>query len=131
MVIARRYVDEMVAHAREGAPEEVCGLLAGDGIHVLQVYRITNSEHSPRFFLMDSQEQLRAVLDIDDKGLDLMAVYHSHPATEPRPSQTDVELASWPGAQYVIVSLAPPDHPEIRSWRIEDEEVTESELTIV
>lgn len=120
-----------MVHAREGTPQEVCGILARDADgRVCKAYRITNTEHSPRFYVMDSQEQLRALLDIDDYDLEVAAVYHSHPATEPRPSRTDIELAKWPGVQFLIVSLADPDKPETRLWSIEDGVVTEAELQV-
>jgi proteasome lid subunit RPN8/RPN11 len=80
---------------------------------------------------MDSEEQLKAVLEIDDEGWDIGAVYHSHPASEPRPSQTDIRLAQWPGTLFIIVSLANPEAPEIKAWSIEGGEVTESELQII
>jgi len=130
VVIPSAILDEMVAHAREGSPEEVCGILAGTDGNVTRLYRITNAEHSPRLYLMDSQEQLQAMLDIDDRDLDLTAVYHSHPASPPRPSKTDIELAQWPGTAYVIVSLTNPEAPEIRGWQIESGGVSEIELTV-
>jgi proteasome lid subunit RPN8/RPN11 len=106
-------------------------MLAGrPGQPVSRLYRITNVEHSPRFYVMDSQEQLKALLDIDARDLEMAAMYHSHPATEPRPSKTDIELAKWPGAGYLIVSLADPKNPELRLWTIEGGAVAESGLQI-
>ncbi len=131
MVIGQAVIDEIIRHAREGSPEEVCGLLATSDGHVVRRYPITNTEHSERFYVMDSEEQLKAVLEIDDEGWDIGAVYHSHPASEPRPSQTDIRLAQWPGTLFIIVSLANPEAPEIRAWSIEGGEVTESELQII
>lgn len=132
MVIPQRFIDEITSHAQAGSPEEVCGILARDsGGAICRLYRITNGEHSPRFYVMDPREQLDAVLDIDDRGLEVAGVYHSHPATEPRPSATDIKLAQWPGIEYVIVSLRDPEYPEMRVWRIEDGAVSESDLRIV
>jgi len=130
VVIPRGFVDDMVSHARDGSPEEVCGILAGRDGQVSMLYRITNSEHSERFYVMDSQEHLRAQLDIDDRNLEVVGVYHSHPASEPRPSKTDIELARWPAPQYVIVSLRDPSEPEIRCWRIEDGNASETHFQV-
>ena len=131
MVIGRSFADEMIAHAREGAPEEICGFLARDADdQVCKLYRITNIEHSERFYVMDSQEQLHALLEMDRTNLEPAAVYHSHPATEPRPSQHDIDLAKWPGLRFIIVSLRNPQNPEIRVWNIEDGQVTEEPLTV-
>jgi proteasome lid subunit RPN8/RPN11 len=131
MVIAQRFIDDMIAHAREGEPEEVCGILATRNDEVQALYRITNSEHSPVFFVMDPQEQLRAILDIEAQGMDIGAIYHSHTMTAARPSATDIKLAQWPGALSIIVSLAKPNAPEVRAWRISDGQVTEEHLDIV
>ena len=131
MVIGQSFVDEIVQHAREGAPEEVCGLLARDATgKIVRSYRITNGEHSERFYVMDSQEQLKALLDIDNSDLETAAVYHSHPASEPRPSQHDIALAKWPGVRFLIVSLRDPQNPEIRIWDLDDGNVVEDQLTI-
>jgi proteasome lid subunit RPN8/RPN11 len=131
VVIPHEVLDRIVEQARLGAPEEVCGLLAGrDGI-VIDAHPVTNCEHSPTFYRMDPDEQLRAVLRIeDDLDLEVLAIYHSHPATEPRPSLTDIRLAQWPGMTYIIVSLRNPDSPEIRSWSIEDGAVDERPITV-
>lgn len=128
MVIPEPLRREMIEHARAGAPEEVCGILATTDGEAKKLFRVTNAEHSPRFYVMDSQEQLQALMEIDHLSLEAGAVYHSHPASEPRPSPTDIELAKWPGTVFVIVSLANPQEPEIRGWRIEDGVVSEEPL---
>lgn len=98
---------------------------------VRELYRVTNAEHSPVFYVMDPQEQLRATLAIEDADMEVGAVYHSHTMTAPRPSETDVKLAQWPGAVFIIVSLANDLDPELRGWMIEDGQVTEEPLEVV
>jgi proteasome lid subunit RPN8/RPN11 len=66
---------------------------------------------------------------IEDSGLDLGAIYHSHTRTEPYPSQTDINLAFYPDAVYVIVGLAG-DQPDVRAFQIRDGQVQEAELEI-
>jgi proteasome lid subunit RPN8/RPN11 len=100
-----------------------------DGI-AQKVYPIRNASDSPVNYEMDPQEQLHAMLDIEDNGWDLGAIYHSHTRTRAYPSQTDIGLAFYPDALQIIVSLAEFDRPEIRAFRIEDGQVTEAPIRI-
>jgi proteasome lid subunit RPN8/RPN11 len=79
---------------------------------------------------VDPKDLLRIYRDIDGNGWDVLAIYHSHTHTEAYPSPTDVRLAAWPEAYYVIVSLADEANPVLRAFRIEDGQVTEEELTV-
>jgi proteasome lid subunit RPN8/RPN11 len=127
MRIARRHWDEMVAHAREDAPNECCGLLRTDGDEVLELVRVENERHSPYGFQLGFKALVTAN-DWDDEGHGV-AVYHSHPRSAPEPSQTDINLAQYPHWLWLIVSLA--GEPEIRAWRISDGKVSEEELDVV
>ena len=96
-------IDEMVAHAREEAPNECCGLVASSNGDVKRVYRAANAERSPVKYVVDPRDQIRIQNEIDDHGWELGAIYHSHTRTEPFPSQTDINLArNWPDPLYVI-----------------------------
>lgn len=138
MQIAKRYVDEMVAHALEDDPDECCGILAGADGKVVKLYRITNTAHSPYLYNMDPLEQNKVTLGIDDKGWDLLAFYHSHTHSAAYPSSTDVRMASWedgtsiwPGTHYILVSLEDHDNPDVKAFRITDGSVTEEELRVI
>ncbi len=130
MVITRVQVEEMIQHARAGFPNEACGLIASRDGRAVKVYCLENAEESPVTYRMDSEEQLRAMLEIDDKGWDLGAVFHSHTRTRAYPSATDVRLAFYPGTLYVIVSLADPATPDVRAFRIEEGRIIEDALDI-
>jgi [CysO sulfur-carrier protein]-S-L-cysteine hydrolase len=128
--IGRDMLDEMVAHAREEAPNECCGLVASRNGEAVRVYRATNAEQSPVNYVVDPRDQLRIQNDIDDNGWDLGAIYHSHTRTEPFPSQTDINLArNWPDPLYVIVGVAN-DEPDVRAFRIVDGQVSEAALEV-
>jgi len=130
MKIARQLFDEMIAHAREEAPNECCGMVGSSDGHAVEVYRATNAEASPLRFRIDPEEQLELHNKIDDAGLDLGAIYHSHTHTAPYPSQTDINFAAnWPGLEWVIVGLAD-DKPEVRCYLIEQGEVREVPLEV-
>jgi [CysO sulfur-carrier protein]-S-L-cysteine hydrolase len=121
--------DALVAHAWSDYPYEVCGLLGRRPDGTLIHYPIGNAERSMTFYVMDAKDLLRAMREIEDEGYDL-AIYHSHPHTEAYPSRTDVELAAYPDASYLIVSLQDRDRPEMRAFEIVDGEVSELALTL-
>ncbi len=129
--IGRALRDEIVAHAREDHPDEACGLVAGVGGEPTRVVRMANIARSPTFYEMDPLELLRAFNRMEDDGEDLVVIYHSHTATEAYPSRTDVSIAGYPDAHYVLVSTREPDTEELRSFRIVDGVVTEEPVEIV
>ena len=126
----RSYVDEIIAHAREDAPNECCGIIAGNDGRAEKLYRAVNAEASPFRYNVDPKDLLRIYRDIDGHGWDVLAIYHSHTHTEAYPSPTDVNLAAWPDARYLIVSLEDDANPVLRAFRIEDGQVTEEELAV-
>ena len=129
---------QLIDHAREGDPDEVCGMLAGRAGQIQRVFRVHNvadeitadqevfldrethvatSGRRPMHYYMDPLDQLRVYREIDDLDLDVVAYYHSHTHTEARPSPTDIRLARDPSALWVLVSLT--DQPAVRAWRID------------
>ena len=130
LTLARSYVDEMIAHAREDAPNECCGIIAADDGAAKKLYRAVNAEASPYRYNVDPKDLLRIYHDLDDRGWDVMVIYHSHTHTEAYPSPTDTRLAAWPDAYYVIVSLEDEANPVVRAFRITDGKVTEEDLEI-
>ena len=130
MELSQHYADAIIQHALEDDPDECCGILAGrDGL-VTHLYRMTNVEHSPYRYSMDGKEMLQVLNGIDDSGAELMAIYHSHTHSPAYPSDTDVRLATWPEATYLLVSLLAKDAPELRGFAIVDGQVTEQPVTI-
>jgi [CysO sulfur-carrier protein]-S-L-cysteine hydrolase len=125
--IGRDLYEQMIEHARQEAPNECCGMLAARDGQAVKLYRATNAAASPLRYEVDSAELYRIQMEIDDADLELGAIYHSHTRTDPYPSQTDINLARYPEALYVIVGLAG-DEPEVRAFAIRDGEVTEDEL---
>jgi [CysO sulfur-carrier protein]-S-L-cysteine hydrolase len=120
----------LVAHARAEYPNEACALLAGRDDAVERVYALPNAEASPTFYVVEPRAQLRAMTEMDDLGLDLVGIFHSHVATEAYPSRTDVELAAYPDAAYLILSLADRDAPVLRAFRIRDGQVEEEPVQV-
>ena len=132
--IKRRFVEEMIEHARLENPNECCGILAGVESQVTKLYRIKNSTPSPYRYVMDPEEQLGAMRDADEQSLELMAFYHSHTHSLAYPSDTDVRMATesgWVDFCYVLVSLEDQSKPDVRFFDISvDGDVTEQEAEI-
>lgn len=130
--IEKRYIDEMIAHARGEAPNECCGILGGKDGRVLQLYRAINAEQSPYRYNVEPHDLLRIYRECDERGWDFVGIYHSHTGSEAYPSLTDVRLAAWrPEALYFLVSLLDSENPDVRAYRIVDGQVSEEELEII
>jgi desampylase len=107
-----------VAHARETAPRECCGLLFGDGEVADRLVRGRNVHATPETRYEIDPAQLReAIAGNDDTDRFLVGIYHSHPRTEPKPSEFDIANARWPEQVYVLTSLRF-DPPEVFAYRI-------------
>ena len=130
MRIAPELYDEIVAHAQADAPNECCGMIASRNGDAVKVYRAANAAASPLRYEIDGAEQYRIQTEIDDSDLDLGAIYHSHTRSAPYPSQTDINLAFYPNALYVIVGLAGAQ-PEVKAYEIRDGQVIDAELNVV
>ena len=128
--LPRDFADAIVDQARSEHPNEACGLLAGTNGSATKLFPTTNAERSPVIYRIDPKEQFRVFKQIDDDGLDLVGIYHSHTRSPAYPSNTDVAQAYYPEAVYLIVSLAQPDAPDLRGYRITDGKVTEISLDI-
>jgi len=129
MRIGRELYDEIIAHAEAEAPNECCGMIASSDGKAVQVYPAVNAAASPLRYEIDGAEQYRIQMAIENAGLDLGAIYHSHTRSEPKPSQTDINLAFYPEALYVIVGLAGAE-PDVRAYEIRHGRVADAELLV-
>lgn len=119
--LTRAQLEQILAQARAEAPNECCGLLLGRGDAVAEVFPGRNVDETPRTrYVMDPRDQLRAFRLMDERGWDLVGIYHSHPHTEAYPSETDKSRALYPDARYMIVSLREPEDPQVRAFRLLD-----------
>jgi len=129
MIITSALWQEIVDHALADAPDECCGMIASRGGRAVRVHRATNAAASPLRYEIDGLEQYRIQTEIEDDGLDLGAIYHSHTRSAPYPSQTDINLAFYPDSLYVIVGVAGPE-PDVRAFTIVDAHVQEVALQV-
>jgi proteasome lid subunit RPN8/RPN11 len=128
IIIPRQLWQAMREQVSRDAPLESCGLVAGHGRRAEQVYPITNLLASPVRFRMEAREQLQAFESIETCGLELLAIYHSHPTGPEIPSETDLEES-----QYEVVNLiwSPrEDNWQARAFWLEKNKATEIPVVI-
>ena len=130
ITIPKHIYDDLIQHAKEGFPLEVCGILGGSDDTVSATYRMTNTDASNEHFMMDPKEQFSVVKDLRAKGLAMLAIYHSHPETPARPSEEDIKLALTPDVSYIIISLADSDKADMKSFKISNGNVIAEEIVV-
>jgi proteasome lid subunit RPN8/RPN11 len=125
------HLETMLAHLRASLPHEGCGLLAGRAGRVTHVLTANNVSSRPLVeYEMDPYQQLRHFEWLDDQGLDLVGIFHSHPVGPAYPSPTDLARAFYPDSVYVIISLLEVDAPQVRGFLIDDHTVHEVEIVV-
>ena len=129
MLIERAAVEMVIAHARDEAPDECCGLLLGSATRIERAHRANNLDASPSRFLIDPQDHFDAIRAARAAGRQVVGVYHSHPSTAAAPSATDLADATYTEYAYVIVSLAS-DRPDVRLFRLQAGQFVEEPLEV-
>jgi proteasome lid subunit RPN8/RPN11 len=120
----------MIAHARADAPNECCGMVASRDGAAVAVHRARNAAASPLRYEIEGMEQYEIQNAIEEVGLELGAIYHSHTRSDPLPSQTDINLAFYPEALYIILGVKGEDD-DVRAWTIAGGQVSEAALEVV
>lgn len=128
--LPRAFVDEIVAQAVEELPNEACGLIAGNSGVPVRLFRMWNADQSPVTYRLDAKEQFQAFKEMENRGWELFAIYHSHTHTEAYPSATDRRQAFYPESRYLVLSLVDRDNPVLKGFRILDGQVTEEEVRV-
>ena len=129
--ISRALLDAVIAHARAEVPNECCGLLAGsnDGRATRQ-FPIRNDLASPTEYLTNARDLLDAMKAARAEGIEVLAIYHSHPTSEPIPSKTDLANNTWgETAMHVIVGLAGTE-VSVRGWWLGEKDFQEAEIVV-
>jgi proteasome lid subunit RPN8/RPN11 len=121
----------MIAHAKADFPLECCGILAGKDDNISHIYKMKNNDRSRTSYLMDPKEQISVFKEMRSLDIEMKAIYHSHPNHPAYPSMTDVELAYYPEAVYIIISINNNRDTKVLGFRIIHEEITEEELSFL
>ncbi|NWG34532.1 MAG: M67 family metallopeptidase [Chloroflexi bacterium] len=129
MILTREHVREIERHVALHAPLEACGLLAGKNNRVEHVLFVRNQAESPVRFVMDPVEQLRAFDWMDAQRLDLLGIFHSHPAGPETVSPTDIAEAAYPVVHVVCSQTG--GVWKLRGFWIENDEAVEIVLRVV
>jgi len=122
--LQKNHIQEIIAYAREASPHECCGLIGGKADGAAQtIYRTRNVAADPLVAYEAAPEDLfTAQRAMRQRGEQLLAIYHSHPrSSDPQPSATDVRLAYYPSAVYLIVGLGR-EEPCMRAFQISERE---------
>ena len=122
LALSQKHFEEIIAHAREASPNECCGLISGTADGAAQtIYRTRNIAAAPLVAYEAAPEDLFAAQRaMRERGEELLAIYHSHPrSSDPQPSATDVRLAYYPSAVYLIAGLGKSE-PCLRAFRIDE-----------
>jgi proteasome lid subunit RPN8/RPN11 len=128
LIITNEQLQSMIEHAQRHAPLEACGLLAGKNAAVEKILFVQNQAKSPVRFVMDPIEQLNAFEWIDSNGLDLLGIFHSHPAGPETVSPTDIAEAAYAVAHVILSRVGESWHA--RGFWIENDEYSEVTLQI-
>lgn len=129
LIVTTEQMQKMRRHVEAEAPLEACGLLAGKNARVESVQEIRNQAQSPARFVMDPIEQLNAFEWIESCEMELLAIYHSHPAGPATLSATDIAEAAYP-VVHIVWSRADGEW-QARGFWIENGQVTEATLQVV
>jgi proteasome lid subunit RPN8/RPN11 len=131
LLIDKTAYDIMLAHCQAAHPLEACGFLGGRHGQATIVTAVENALSSPVAYAMDPQQQLEAMLDLEENGYDLMAAYHSHPHGPSWPSPTDLAQAYYPDLPQIIISLRERTAPSARAFLLAPDEFQEIKLQLV
>lgn len=137
MKIDEKYLEEIIEHCKNEYPKEACGILAGKISHrlmektVTKVYKMKNvSENPETCYFMQPEEQFKVFKEIRQLEIEMLAIYHSHTNTSAYPSKRDIEMAFYPEAVYIIISLQDFDKPKIRGFKMTEGEIKEERIEI-
>lgn len=130
LFLPQRILDTMTAQAEAETPIEACGMLSGQERIVRDIHQMTNADGSEEHFAMLPAEQFAVAKQVRAAGTEILALYHSHPASPARPSEEDIRLAFTPNVVYLILSLMEQWRPDLRGFRIHDGVVVEVPITV-
>ncbi len=127
-----RKITNQLLHLAQISPDlEICGLIGSKNGLPTSCYPIKNTAEQPhQRFLLDAKQQISAMSKMRDNEEELFAIYHSHPTAPATPSATDLELAAYPDALYLIISLNTKGILEMRGFKIDHKSAQEITLSL-
>lgn len=129
LIIGQHLLQRILEHCLEEKPYEACGVLTGRAGKVFHAYATDNAKRSPLFYEVEAGQQERILREMEQRGEELVAIYHSHPTAPALPSLNDVNQAvHYPEAFRVIISLAGPT--DVRAFLIQEGKVRDVIIAI-
>jgi proteasome lid subunit RPN8/RPN11 len=129
--IPRKLTNQLLHLAQLSPDLEVCGLVSSQNGVPNHCYPVANVAEQPRQrFLLDAAQQIAAMAKMREQGEELFAIYHSHPSAPAQPSSADLELAAYPDALYLIISLNTKGILEMRGFKIDQKTALEIPLIL-
>jgi len=125
--ISQDIIDRIKSHAKKEVPIEACGYLAGKNGEISESFPMSNIDKSPEHFSFDPKEQFKVIKAARAKGLELIVVYHSHPASPARLSKEDLRLAYDPNTIHLIYSLL---NQEIKAFKVVNGDIKEEAIEV-
>lgn len=128
--LTEQQAQAIIDHARADYPNEACGVIAGHGQQASEIISLPNIAADPRRnYRFDDRRFTETLFALEKRGLSLIGFYHSHPDTDPLPSSSDIQQATYSNTAYIIVSLRNND-PRMTAWHINYGSVLPLELYI-
>ncbi len=129
--LSKKLRQQMLEHARCEMPFEACGIVGGQDRRALNYYPSHNDLQSLTSYNIAPEDLFRIMMELEDKGHELWGIFHSHPATDPYPSERDIKQSYYPETYYLIASFINYTEPELRAFRINEGAVEEVEIMLV
>jgi [CysO sulfur-carrier protein]-S-L-cysteine hydrolase len=130
MGIPKTVYERMMDHAKKCYPQEACGFVIGQAGHADDFIVMENIEHSSVSYAMDPKQQIKVFKRLQDEKKELLGIFHSHVASPAEPSQKDKAMAYYPEVSYLIASLSDMDSPDLKSYRIQGDQISSEEIQI-
>jgi proteasome lid subunit RPN8/RPN11 len=122
MKLSQQLLHQIHRHLESGYPNEACGVMLGKNGVVTEIVSADNerTDSARNRYLIDPLAYMKIERGADQRGLEVLGIYHSHPDVAARPSQFDLDHA-WPNFSYLIVSVVKGKAVESNSWRLRDD----------
>ena len=130
LILSPSYLSQIIAHLEAGKPDEACGLLAGQNGRVTKVYLMANAARSPVRYVVEPDALVRVFEETEERGWDLVGIFHSHPAGPLSPSATDIAEAYYPDSAYVICAPDADGRWQAKAFEIKEGRAREIPLLI-
>jgi proteasome lid subunit RPN8/RPN11 len=130
LILSATQLAEIFAHLDAGKPDEACGLLGGPGGRVEKVYLMANATPSPVRYSMEPEKLIQTILEIEERGWELLGIFHSHPSGPTTPSAADIAEAYYPDSAYVICAPDAGGRWQARAFEIKNGEAREMPIRV-